>query len=648
MSEVVGEGIIQIRTDESGVDYDGAGKRAGGGFSKGFGGAIKGLAGVIGGVLAAKAVVGVLGDAVGEAREAQKVGAASEQIIKATGQAAGVTAGQVGDMAGRLSSVSGIDDEVIQQGANLLLTFKNVKNYVDGEFVGTFDRATAAAVDLSAAGFGSVEGSSKMLGKALNDPLKGISALGRAGVTFTAQQQEQIKSLVEGGDAAKAQALILAEVESQVGGVAAATATSGEKAKVAFGNIYESIGTLLLPILDTLANYFVGTLAPAIQTGIGFLSGLQPVFQSIGDTIGSVFSGGGGPGGAMTAFFANLQAVAAAVFPIVVGFVTGTLIPAFQTIGAVIVNDVLPVISTLATLFVANVLPAMQSLFGAIQVGVAEILPVVVAFFVGTLLPTFQRLATIVYTQVVPAVAGFASVFVSQVLPVIIKVVAFVAGNLVPILATVISVVLRVIAVVLNLVTGFIQVIGKVGGFASALTDLISNGLNAVFNAVKELPGRLLALGGRFLEVGQAIIGKFVDGLKGAGGLVSDIAGNIWDAVRGLLNDAINKINAALEFTINLPGPDITINPPNIPALAGGGLVTRPTVSLTGEAGAEGVIPLTRPAALRPIIDALDAARSGGSGSGGQPIEVHVHSPMDDPEGTALRVVDRIVAAIQV
>ena len=32
-----------------------------------------------------------------------------------------------------------------------------------------------------------------MLGKALNDPVKGITALGRAGVTFTDEQKKQIK-----------------------------------------------------------------------------------------------------------------------------------------------------------------------------------------------------------------------------------------------------------------------------------------------------------------------------------------------------------------------------------------------------------------------------------------------------------------------
>ena len=98
MSETVGEGIIRIRTDETGVDYNAAGASAGQGYSRGFAGSLKGIVAAIGGVIAAKKVLDFTKQSVAEAREAQKVGAATEQIIKATGSAAGVTAKQVGDL----------------------------------------------------------------------------------------------------------------------------------------------------------------------------------------------------------------------------------------------------------------------------------------------------------------------------------------------------------------------------------------------------------------------------------------------------------------------------------------------------------------------------------------------------------------------
>jgi hypothetical protein len=184
VSETVGEAVIVVKTDESSVDYDSAGKKAGQGYSKGFAGSLKGIVAAIGVTIAAKKVLDFAKESVAEAREAQKVGAATEQIIKATGGAAGVTSKQVSDLAGSLSLATGMDDEMIQSGQNLILTFKNVKNEGAG-LDAIFDRTTKAALDLSAAGFGSVSSASLQLGKALNDPIKGVSALARSGVTFS-------------------------------------------------------------------------------------------------------------------------------------------------------------------------------------------------------------------------------------------------------------------------------------------------------------------------------------------------------------------------------------------------------------------------------------------------------------------------------
>ncbi len=139
----------------------------------------------------------------------------------------------------------------------------------------------------------------------------------------------------------------------------------------------------------------------------------------------------------------------------------------------------------------------------------------------------------------------------------------------------------------------------------SDITGTINNGASRIVETIRGLPGRLLSLAGKFASAGRSIINAFVNGLKGASGLVSDIAGNVWDAVRGLMNSAIDKINAALEFTIKLPGPDFHYDMPNIPHLAKGGVVTRPTLALIGEAGPEAVIPLSR----------ARVASSGGSGS---------------------------------
>jgi hypothetical protein len=261
-------------TKASGDAGEKSGKAYGSKFGAGAGGLLKAAVGAA--VVAGAA--DFVRDAIGEARESQKVAATTEQIIKSTGGAAKLTADQVGNLATAISNKTGMDDEAIQSGANLLLTFKNVKNEL-GEGNDVFNRATAAAADLSAAGFGDLNGASKQLGKALNDPIAGISALSRSGVTFTEQQKEQIKTLVASGDTLAAQKIILKEVESQVGGTAAASATGGEKMAVAFGNFKESVGTALLPALDGLMG--------VLTTVFGFLGQNQPLVIGLAAAVGA-------------------------------------------------------------------------------------------------------------------------------------------------------------------------------------------------------------------------------------------------------------------------------------------------------------------------------------------------------------------------
>lgn len=221
--------------------------------------------------MGAVATVAVFKSFITEAQESRKVGRLTESIIKSTGGAAKVSASQVGALATAISNKTGVDDEAIQSGSNLLLTFKNVRNEV-GKGANIFDRATQAAVDLSAAGFGDVNSASKMLGKALNDPLKGLTALGKAGVTFTADQKKQIETLVETGNVLGAQKIILKEVESQVGGAAAASADPMEKLGVIIGNVKETIGTAFLPAVDKAATWLGNVLPGAVATGGKFFS----------------------------------------------------------------------------------------------------------------------------------------------------------------------------------------------------------------------------------------------------------------------------------------------------------------------------------------------------------------------------------------
>ncbi|MDP9183851.1 MAG: hypothetical protein M3P04_13885, partial [Actinomycetota bacterium] len=223
-----GKGISSQIDGDLGRAGKSGGKRLGSGLSGSFLPATKAMAGAAAGIFAAAKIGGFLKDSIAEARESQKVGALTAQVIKTTGGVAKVTAGQVGTLATAISNKTGIDDEAIQSASNLLLTFTNVRNEV-GKGNDIFNQATQAATDMGAALGGDPKSSAIQLGKALNDPVKGITALSRVGVSFTAQQKKQVAAMVKSGDTLGAQKLILGELNKEFGGAAAASATSGEK-----------------------------------------------------------------------------------------------------------------------------------------------------------------------------------------------------------------------------------------------------------------------------------------------------------------------------------------------------------------------------------------------------------------------------------
>lgn len=221
----------------------------------------------IGGALVAGSI-----KAVAAAEKGATANARLAQVLSQTAGASDEVVAAVQDQAKELARLTGIDDDVIKAGQGILGTFKSVAQSA-GETGGVFDRATTAAADLAAAGFGSVESNATALGKALEDPLKGLNALTRSGVTFTAAEQDKIKALVESGQTLEAQGIILAAIEGQVGGTAEATANASDKMKESWDEAWEALGTMLLPALDALADK-VAVASEWVQNHTGLVGGV--------------------------------------------------------------------------------------------------------------------------------------------------------------------------------------------------------------------------------------------------------------------------------------------------------------------------------------------------------------------------------------
>jgi hypothetical protein len=267
------------------------------GVFNGLGGALDGIGGKIAGLAAGflafqgfQALGGAIKGLVGDAQESAKVAAQLEAVLKSTGGAAGLTAADINALTDSLSDLTGMDDEAITSAQSVLLTFTNIGKNV-------FPDATKAILDLSAALGGDMQGATIQIGKALNDPIAGITALTRVGVSFTAQQKDMIEAMVQAGDVAGAQRLILAELAKEFGGSAEAQATNVKRLTVAWGNFREELGGALLPLVEEFAGALNTMLrSDAAQAGLarltagitGLAAGLRSGAAGVGRMVAEV------------------------------------------------------------------------------------------------------------------------------------------------------------------------------------------------------------------------------------------------------------------------------------------------------------------------------------------------------------------------
>ncbi|MFO1131168.1 MAG: phage tail tape measure protein [Hyphomicrobiales bacterium] len=233
-------------------------------------------------------------------QDSENATAAVDAAIKSTGGTAGYTTAQLQDMAAQLQSISTFDDDDIMSKVTAnMLTFGNISG-------GVFADAQKAALDLSARLGQDLQSSTIQVGKALNNPIKGISALSRVGVTFTADQKKMIEQMVKVGDMAGAQRIILDELFKEFGGQAEAAAQTTDGAwkqmENSIGDAMEAVGEAIAPFIKTFAE-----LAKSIAEGF---NSLDPTTKK---------------------FIVGIGAAAAAIGPVL--FAIGLLMPALALLA---------------------------------------------------------------------------------------------------------------------------------------------------------------------------------------------------------------------------------------------------------------------------------------------------------------------------
>jgi phage-related protein len=181
-----------------------------------------------------------------------------ETVLTSTGHAAGLSLREIEGEAKKLSGQTLFGRAAIMDAQSMLLTFTAIRGEIFNKSIpAVADFATRFKMDLPEA--------ANTLGKALNDPLKGMTRLQRQGVVFSDQQKQTITRFVQTGQVAKAQEVILKELATEFGGLAhAMTLTDEGKLKMAA----KQLGEFKL-MTGELASKFLVSLIPAFNKIVG-------------------------------------------------------------------------------------------------------------------------------------------------------------------------------------------------------------------------------------------------------------------------------------------------------------------------------------------------------------------------------------------
>jgi len=294
-----------------------------------------------------------------------------ESAVRSTGGAAGFAVEELAKQASALqaNTIFG-DEEILKNVTANLLTFTRITG---DEFTKTqglvLDLATRMGTDLTSATI--------QLGKALNDPVANLGALGRAGIQFTKEQKEVIKSLVEGGKQAEAQRIILDELEVQFGGAAEAAAQAGlggfKQLQNSVGDLLESFGEVMLPIVNDVVE--------VLRNVVDRLQAMSPeakkttlAIVGLAAAIGPALFILGGMASGFSAIIGAMSTLAALANPVVLAFaaIAAIGIAVYRNWDAVTLafNGTYTAITELVDNLKTNFVTTLSGIFGAVGLAI--------------------------------------------------------------------------------------------------------------------------------------------------------------------------------------------------------------------------------------------------------------------------------------
>jgi phage-related protein len=584
-------------------------------------------------------IVALFGTGMSEILEWDQAMRQSEAVVRSTGGAANVTAAEMGAYAEQMQAATGIQDDLILSGENVMATFTNVRNVAGADI---FTQANESALDLSIALGTDLQSATTMVGKALNDPISGLTSLTRAGIQFTDQQKEQIRIMVEAGDVAGAQQLILGELETQFGGSAEAYGESGagkiERFKRALEGFAESMTTVLMPAIEPLADG-----AERVATWLGNLSGR-------GQTVAAVLLVAAAAAGPLLMVMGALvTAIGVISLPILALVAAVALFAGAWILAYTKVEWFRSAVDAYVDFLISVLWPAIQQTAQVIIQKFGEIVAWVQANWpaIQEAIGHVMNVIRMHVSAVVSAVQMIWNTFGQNILTAAQTVWSFISTTI----QNAVRMVQQVIQLVLNVINGdwgaawnnIKNIAGivwnQIGNVVRTAINLLRNVVNAGINGVKALwsagwNAMKTAVGTIWNGIKSTVssgVSSLIGFVRGIPGSIASVVSGAFDSIPRAFKSAINNVISAWNnisiggFHVDLPfGQSFdapAINFPNIPMLAKGGNITAAGWTMVGERGPE-FLRLPKGAEVRPL--------DSGAGSTYN-FENHFHDAQPDP-----------------
>lgn len=591
MSQVVGEAVVNVRTDESGVDIAGAGQRSGDGYGKGF---VGGLGKIMGGAAIAgiaagvgKAFMGALDLDQANARVQAQLGL-TESEAATSGRVAGELFSQnygdsmaevqasIGAVQSGIKGLRGASEADLQAASAAALGFSDVfeqdvetsvaaasqliNSGLAKDAVVAFDLMTAAAQQVGPGLVPDLQDAVTEYGQYFNQ----IGLSGKAGLeTLVSASDRGVFGIDKAGDAikeftiratdgSKASTDALEGLGLSATDMSNAILKGGSDAGLATREIVD--GLLAIKDPTEQANTAIALFGTPLED-LG-TKNIPRFLESIGGASNALGEVEGASKRAADTLYDTPLAQVQGMFRQVTAAVTGLAVDALpyvidgvgaftdvvRELAPVVSSAVLPVLQQIGTVFTTSVLPALTQIGDSVranflplltQIGnvlLTQVIPPVQAFIsyaVSSLLPVFAQIGNIVATQVIPTVAALARFFYSQVLPAIVSIATTVATRLKPVFDQLVA-------------TFRTQVLPTVERLIAQIRDQL-------IPALQPIVMRIVAVVGAFVKFAAAVLGRVLPPLI-------RLAGFIFSRVVPAIVAVVTKVAQVINFLQRLGG----------------------------------------------------------------------------------------------